>query len=337
MSETGRGRTARLRAGAAGWLWLCVLLWLAGTGAALAAAATEPAAPPATTVVAEGQAPALAPVPPLTAPVVDTTGSLDAGALARLEELSLGLQRRHGAQLVVLLVASTGPEDIADYAQRVFEQWQPGRRGLDDGLLVVVAREDRRVRIQVGYGLEEAVPDIAAGRVIDEYFAPAFRDGDYAGGLERGVQALAGLVEGIALPEPDTSLPLPLKIFAGLMISPFVLIPLFAMRAAWRAGPLAFFGRWAIVAAVVAGLYFGLIRGAAVDPEVAEWERWMPLALLSYLTTVFVFFSAFASGGGRWSASTGGGTHSRDSGSSSSSGYSGGGGRSGGGGASGSW
>lgn len=282
-------------------------------------------------------------IPKLTSPVTDTTGTLDAATQTTLRERSLDLQRRKGAQLMLLMIDSTGAESIEAYAQRVFEQWKPGRADIDDGVLVVVAKADRRMRIHVGYGLEQTVTDEAATQVIDEYLAPAFGKGEYGEGLLRASDALIGLVDGTPLPAPDDSMPKPLLIFVSvfgtLFALPFIVIPLLGIRAAWRRGPLAFFGRWAIVAVAVAG---ALVMTYSNMPSDANWEHWMPLALISYLTTTFTFFTAFGDGGRP-------GSHSDDdderrrrrsrssSSSSSSSSYSGGGGRSGGSGSSGSW
>jgi uncharacterized protein len=144
----------------------------------------------------------LAPIPPLDSPVVDATGSLDPAARQALVAQALALQQRKGSQLQVLLVPTTAPEDIAAYSQRVFDQWKLGRKGVDDALLVVVAKDDHRARIQTGYGLEGAIPDAIAARVIQEYMAPKFRDGDYAGGLSDATAALAKLVDGEPLPAP---------------------------------------------------------------------------------------------------------------------------------------
>lgn len=143
---------------------------------------------------------ALVAIPPLDAPVIDTTGTLDAAQRRQLEQQALGLQQRKGSQLQVLMVASTQPGSIEDYTQRVFDQWKLGRAGVDDAVLVVVAKDDRRARIQPGYGLEGAIPDITAGRVIQEYMAPRFRDGDYGGGLVDATAVLVKLIDGEALP-----------------------------------------------------------------------------------------------------------------------------------------
>ncbi|NUT17180.1 MAG: YgcG family protein [Cupriavidus sp.] len=148
------------------------------------------------------QAQELAPVPPLTSPVIDTTGTLDAATKQQLEAQALALQQRKGSQLQVLVVPTTEPEDIAQYAVRAFEQWKIGRKGVDDGVLLVVAKNDRRVRIEVGYGLEGAIPDATSARVIQEYLVPKFRAGDYAGGITEASGALVKLIDGEPLPAP---------------------------------------------------------------------------------------------------------------------------------------
>jgi uncharacterized protein len=151
---------------------------------------------------AVAQAQDLAPVPPLDSPVVDTTGTLDAATKQQLQSQALALQQRKGSQLQVLVVPTTQPEDIAQYAVRAFEEWKIGRKGVDDGVLLVVAKDDRRVRIEVGYGLEGAIPDATSARVIQEYLVPKFRSGDYAGGITDATAALVKLIDGEPLPAP---------------------------------------------------------------------------------------------------------------------------------------
>ncbi|PZT02809.1 TPM domain-containing protein, partial [Stenotrophomonas maltophilia] len=148
------------------------------------------------------QAQQLAPVPALDSPVVDTTGTLDAAQKQALVQQALDLQQRKGSQLQVLVVPTTQPEDIAQYTTRVFDQWQIGRKGVDDGVLLVVAKDDRRVRIEPGYGLEGAIPDAIANRVIQEYLVPRFRAGDYAGGITDATAVLVKLIDGETLPAP---------------------------------------------------------------------------------------------------------------------------------------
>ena len=131
---------------------------------------------------------ALAPIPALTGPVIDTTGTLDAATVQSLTQQALELQQRKGSQLQVLVIPTTQPEDIAQYSVRAFEQYKVGRAKVDDGLLLVVAKDDRRVHIEVGYGLEGAIPDATASRVIQEYLVPKFRAGDFAGGITDATQ-----------------------------------------------------------------------------------------------------------------------------------------------------
>lgn len=141
-------------------------------------------------------------VPPLTARVTDQTATLSAAQRQQLEDKLAAFEFSHGSQIVILLVASTQPEDIAAYANRVFNTWKPGRTGIGDGLLIVVATQDRKVRIEVGRALEGAVPDLAAKQVIDTALTPRFRAGDFAGGLDLAIDQLSALIRGEALPAP---------------------------------------------------------------------------------------------------------------------------------------
>lgn len=143
------------------------------------------------------------PVPPLSAPVIDQTTTLDDAQRAALTAKLSAIEQQTGSQIVVLLVPSTLPEDIAAYSQRVGDHWKIGRREVGDGLLIVVAKNDRRVRIEVAKALEGAVPDLAAKRIIDAQITPAFRAGDYAGGLSAAVDQLAARIRGEALPAPN--------------------------------------------------------------------------------------------------------------------------------------
>jgi uncharacterized protein len=145
------------------------------------------------------------PVPALSARVIDQTGTLGAGQRQALETRLADFERATGTQLVILMVSTTAPEDIAAYAQRVGDQWKIGRRDVGDGLLLVVAKNDRRVRIEVAKTLEGAIPDLAAKRVIDRAITPAFRAGDFAGGLRAAVDELAGLVRAEKLPPPASA------------------------------------------------------------------------------------------------------------------------------------
>jgi uncharacterized protein len=142
------------------------------------------------------------PVPELTARVIDQTGTLDAIQRQGLEDKLAAFEQRKGSQIVVLLVPTTQPEDIASYANRIANAWKIGRKEVGDGVLMIVAKNDRRVRIEVAKTLEGAVPDLAAKRIIDEAITPRFRQGDFAGGLQAGVDQLIARITGEALPEP---------------------------------------------------------------------------------------------------------------------------------------
>lgn len=272
------------------------------------------------------------PVPVLSARVIDQTATLDASQLAALEGKLQALELAKGSQLVVLVVASTAPEDIASYANRVANEWKIGRRGVGDGVLLIVAKQDRRVRIEVAKTLEGAIPDLAAKRVIDQAITPRFKQGDYAGGIGAGVEQLTALINGEALPAPSrdeargqgrqtmgewTDL-LVFMIFAlpvGSALARNMLgRKLGALVMGAGIGALAFIFTTSLViaglAAVVA-LVFALISGAAGLARAGRWGSGSA--------------SGFGSGGG-WSGGSAGGGFS-----------SGGGGDFGGGGASGSW
>ncbi len=144
-------------------------------------------------------------VPALTGRVIDQTATLTDAQRQALEAKLAGVETQLGSQLVVLLVPTTLPEDIASYGQRVADTWKIGRRDVGDGLLVIVAKNDRRVRIEVAKTLEGAIPDLAAKQIIDRAISPAFRAGDYAGGLNQAVDQLTARVKGESLPLPDAT------------------------------------------------------------------------------------------------------------------------------------
>ena len=145
----------------------------------------------------------LVPVPPLKGRVTDLTGTLTASQVADLERSLAAFEARKGSQIAVLMVPTTQPEDIAQYSIRVADQWKVGRKKVDDGLIVVVAKNDHKLRIEVAYGLEGAIPDIVARRVIRETIAPHFVEGDFFGGLKAGTDQLIKLVDGEKLPPPQ--------------------------------------------------------------------------------------------------------------------------------------
>ena len=142
------------------------------------------------------------PVPPLAGRVIDQTGTLSAVQQQAMSDKLTAIETQRGSQVVVLLVPTTAPEDIGSYAQRVADAWKIGRLAVGDGLLIVVAKNDRKVRIEVAKALEGAVPDLAARRIIAEQISPAFKAGDYAGGLNAAIDQLDKRIGGEALPEP---------------------------------------------------------------------------------------------------------------------------------------
>lgn len=152
--------------------------------------------------VAPARAQDLRPVPALTARVIDETGTLAPDAVAALDAKLAAFEAEAGPQIVIVMVPSTAPEDIADYVQRLGDAWKIGRRDVGDGVLLVVAKDQRRVRIAPAKALEGAIPDLAARQIIERAIAPAFRAGDYAGGLDAAVDQIVARIRGEALPEP---------------------------------------------------------------------------------------------------------------------------------------
>ena len=146
---------------------------------------------------------ALQPVPSLERRVTDLTGTLSADVQQRLEGRLASFEAEKGSQIAVLVVPSTQPEDIAQYSIRVVDAWKLGRKGVDDGVLLIVAVEDRAMRLEVGYGLEGVLPDAVAKRIVSDVITPYFRQGDYEGGLQAGIDRIMAVVEGEPLPEPE--------------------------------------------------------------------------------------------------------------------------------------
>ena len=145
------------------------------------------------------------PVPPLTGHVTDQTGTLTAEQKATLEQTLAAFEARKGSQLAVLMVASTAPEEVEQFALRVAEKWKLGRKRVDDGAILVVAKDDRAVRIEVGYGLEGALNDLTSKRIISETILPRFKQQDFSGGITAGVDRIIRVVDGEPLPEPGNT------------------------------------------------------------------------------------------------------------------------------------
>jgi len=141
--------------------------------------------------------------PELKTRVTDLADVIPADREAALEATLAEFERRKGSQIAVLLVPSTAPEEIEQYSIRVVDAWKLGRKGVDDGALLIIATDDRRLRIEVGRGLEGVLTDLTSNRIITEIIRPRFRDGDYAGGVEAGVDRIIRLVDGEPLPEPE--------------------------------------------------------------------------------------------------------------------------------------
>lgn len=256
-------------------------------------------------------------MPALGGRVVDATGTLSVGEQSALEAKLAELEARKGSQIVVLLVPTTRPEAIEQYSMRVVEAWKPGRKGVDDGVLLLVASEDRAVRIEVGYGLEGAIPDAAANRIIDEFILPSFRQGDFAGGIAAGVDRLIGLIDGEALPEPAQSGSpatgfdnvLPVALFVSIVVGAILRRVLGQLPGAAVTGLLVSALTWLLVGAIGLALLMGLIG--------------------------FMLGLAPAGRAGRWASHPRGGFGGGSFG--GGGGFSGGGGGFGGGGASGRW
>ncbi|MFA6147061.1 MAG: YgcG family protein [bacterium] len=143
------------------------------------------------------------PVPPIGERVTDLTGTLTTEQKSAMEQALRSFEASKGSQVAVLLVPSTAPETIEQYALRVAEQWKPGRKNVDDGAILVVAKDDRTLRIEVGYGLEGALTDAACKRIISEIIVPRFRQGDFYGGIAAGVDRILRVIDGEPLPKPS--------------------------------------------------------------------------------------------------------------------------------------
>jgi len=258
-------------------------------------------------------------VPRLTARVTDLTATLSADQKTQLETKLAAFERSKGAQIAVLLVATVQPETIEQYSLRVVEAWKLGRKGVDDGALLIVAKQDRKLRIEVGYGLEGALNDATSKRIISEIISPRFKQGDLYGGIDAGVDTMIGVIGGEPLPPAPhaQSAGGALDDVAGSDLLPILFVLVFVVGGILRA----MLGRF-LAACIVGG-----VAGAVAWFLVAS-------VLIGGVVGVLAFVVSLSAGlfaGGGWS-SRGGGFSGGSSG-----GFSGGGGGFGGGGASGSW
>jgi uncharacterized protein len=272
---------------------------------------------------------ALVAVPPLTGRVVDQTGTLSAGDIASLTQTLKDLETRKGSQIAVLIVPTTEGEAIEPFSLRVAEAWKIGRKKIDDGALLVIAKNDRRLRIEVGYGLEGALTDVTTKRIIDEDITPKFKSGDFAGGISAGVDRMVRIANGEKLPEPEPPHWQSPGQFDIDPFNPVVIAIVFIVGAVLRAA----LGR--LVGSAATGGVVGFLAWFLVGSIGAA----LIVGVLAFLVATFVdLMPAGGSRGTRGGWSGGGGNDWSSGSSSSDSGsFSGGGGSFGGGGASGSW
>lgn len=272
-------------------------------------------------------------VPQLTGRVVDQTGTLSSRDIATLTQKLRDFETRKGSQIAVLIVPTTQPETIEQFSIRVAEAWKIGRKRVDDGAILVVAKNDRHLRIEVGYGLEGALTDVTSRRIIDEVITPKFRQGDFAGGISAGVDRMMRVVDGEPLPVPS-----PTVNFGHLDdLAPVFIVTLFA-----SIGVGGFFR--AMLGRLLGSLATGGIIAALTWLILGSFALALGLGVLGFIIGFIAdLFSAMgpstgSSRGGSWSSGSSSGSWSSGSSSSSDSGsFSGGGGSFGGGGASGSW
>ena len=275
----------------------------------------------------------LLPIPPLTARVTDVTRTLTSAETAALEAKLADWEARTTNQLVVLVVPTTQPEPIESYSLRVAEKWKIGRKGQDNGALFLIAKNDRKMRIEVGYGLEGVLTDVTARRIIAEDVAPAFRENRFAAGIDAGIARIIAVVaEGKPLPPPRTATsqrPTGAMGFETLFVILFIVVP------------------------VVGGILrriFGRLLGSTVGAGIVGTAAWLvagsiAIAVIAAIVgfLVMIFFGvggAMSRRGGGWTPTGGGwggGGWGSGGGGSSGGGFSGGGGSFGGGGASGNW
>lgn len=282
-------------------------LWLAALMAAVPAAAQP-----------------LRPVPPLAARVTDLTGTLSQAEQAKLEAELAAFEARKGAQIAVLIVPSTEPEAIEQYSIRVVDAWKLGRAAPDDGALLLVAKDDRAMRIEVGRGLEGALTDLVSKRIVADTIAPHFRQGDFAGGIAAGVAQMIRVIDGEPLPEPDREWGGGAERLAGMLPILFGVV---------------FVG--SMVLRAILGRALGSIATGGVTGAIVWWvTQVLGLAVGVGIVAIIASLLLGFAGPRRWSSRPGHGGWSTGGwgrGSSGGGGFRGGGGSFGGGGASGRW
>ncbi|MGL6042183.1 MAG: TPM domain-containing protein, partial [Deefgea sp.] len=270
-------------------------------------------------------------IPNLDSRITDLTQTLNPDQIATLTQQLSSLEQAKGSQLAILMVPTTGDDTIEQYSIRVTDEWKLGRKGIDDGVLLLIAKDDKKVRIEVGRGLEGALPDVISSRIIREYITPDFRKNDYAGGIQAGVDRISKVIQGEPLPAPMTNdnSPQLTTIFglhpmmlAGMLFAGFILSQI-GGRWIGRGGVAAVSGYAAITTGtpIIMALLLGL--GMAIVLSIISSRIFIELLGLVLRQS--------ASGG------RGGGGFHGGGGFGGGGGFSGGGGGFGGGGASGGW
>jgi len=273
---------------------------------------------------------ALVAVPPLTGRVVDQTATLNSSDIASLTQTLKDLETRKGSQIAVLIVPTTDGEAIEQFSLRVAEAWKIGRKKIDDGALLVIAKNDRRLRIEVGYGLEGALTDATTRRIIDEYITPKFKPGDFAGGVSAGINRMIRVIDGEPLPAPEPAHwgspglsnyidPFNPFVIGGVLIIGGMLRGMLGrLFGSAATGGFVGFVTWLFIGSIAASIILGI--GAFIFAVLGD----------------IVPLGGRRGRGGAWSSGSSGGSWSGGGGS-SGGGFSGGGGSFGGGGASGNW
>jgi len=242
-------------------------------------------------------------VPALKAHVTDLTQTLSPEEQSQLDAKLMAFEQQKGSQIAVLIVPTTQPEAIEQYSIRVVDVWKLGRKKVDDGVLILVAKNDRKMRIEVGYGLEGAIPDLNAKRVIDEIMKPKFKQGDFFGGMNAAADAIIGMVSGEALPVPtnasysdNNSSPAPIAIiFFAIVIGAILRLMLGGFRAGLVTGGITGLLMWGVTGALAVGVIsgFGIFIATLIG--------------ITNFTSSGGGFGGGSSGGSSWGGGGGGG------------------------------
>ena len=242
-------------------------------------------------------------IPALKTHVTDLTQTLSAEEQSQLETKLMAFEQQKGSQIAVLIVPTTQPEAIEQYSIRVVDVWKLGRKKVDDGILILIAKNDRKMRIEVGYGLEGVIPDLNAKRVIDEVMKPKFKQGDYFGGVNAATDAIIGMVSGEALPPPknasysdNNSSPAPIAIiFFAVVVGAILRL----MLGGFRAG---------LVTGGITGLMVWIFTGALLVGVISAFGVFIATLIgITNFTSGGGGFGGGSSGGSSWGGGSGGG------------------------------